>query len=447
MPDFDKVYDELPEDQNLNTDTSLLFSEFGIALKDIEGRINSELGIELYKDKKYVKRGNVKMKINVERTGQIKLNGSDNKLFYRIPVKVHGKILINETILGVKIRAEPGFELELILNLASRIRFFDEFKYGISTEISNIEWPNKPIIQAGPIKVDLSSGIESVLMANERYLSDIISKTAKTEINLKELVLTTSREIPRYNFIKTKDIDLWMELNPQSLIIESVPRIYNDSIKAKAGLRTIMNIKSKKADSSYIDPKNLNLYAVDEIPDKFKIELKVNIDYLTLDTLIKKQIEKKAVLESLPEEILVKNFKTGKWDNENIFLNADVDGRIKGLLSTRGELAYDSLTKSIFLDNMQSNFYSDNFLWSFLYKIYFPGLKSQIQAKISWPLEPLFLKVQKAVKKLFSKLSGDHILQLELMDLNFEIKDFNLKKDEVEILIRIEGQSNFKFSI
>ncbi|QNL21156.1 DUF4403 family protein [Hyphobacterium sp. CCMP332] len=446
-PDFNRIYGEQPEDQNLSIDTSLIFSEFGVALKDIEARINSDLGKELYKDEKYVKRGAVNMKINVERTGQIKLNGSDNQLFYKVPVKVNGKILINESILGVKIRAEPGFELELVLNLASKIRFFNSFKYGISTEIINIEWPNKPVIQAGPIKVDLSTAIESVLIANEKFLSDIISRTAKSEINLKELVLKTTEEIPKYNFIKTKDIDLWMELEPQSLIIESTPRISNDSIKVKAGLRTLMNINSKRVDSSFIDTKNLKLYAVDDIPDKFNIELKVNIDYLSLDTLIKKQIDRKAVLKSLPEEIQVNNFKTGKWNNENVYLNADVDGKIKGLISTRGQLAYDSLSKSIFLDNMKSNFYSDNFLWSLLYKLYFPGLKSQIQEKINWPLEPLFLKVQNSVMKLFAKLSGDSKLKLELMNLDFEIKDFNLKKNEVEILIRIEGQSNFKFNV
>lgn len=446
-PNYNKIYNSLPEDQAVELDTSLIFAGFGISIKDIESKINSELGANLYSDKDYVTRNGIRMKIDVDRTGEIELNGTGNRLLYKIPIKVKGQILIKETILGVKIRAEPRFELNLTLSLSSRFKFYNNFKYGISTKITKIEWPRKPIIQAGPIKIDLSEAIESVLLANEENLSMVINQTAESQIKLKELVLNSIKSIPKYNYIKTKDIDLWMELSPLNFIIESTPKIENDTIKVKSGLITFLNLISYNGDSSNIDIDELSLIAIEDFPDKFNLELKVNIAYLDLDTLLQKQIKKKGILSSLPEGISIANLKTGKLKRDKVYLSADVGGKLKGSILNSGVLQFDSITNSIYLDQMESQFYSDNWIWSVLYKLFFPGLKSQIQDKISWPLDPLFIKVQHSVKKLISRISAGEMLELELRDLEFEIRKFNLKRDEIEILIKVEGQSKLNVQV
>ncbi len=446
-PDLEQIYNDLPEDEVLAVDTSLIFAGFGISISDIEKKINSELGDNLYSEKEYVDRGGVRMKLNVDRTGKIELSGSDNKLFYKIPVHLKGKILINEKLFGVKIRAEPGFELNLTLNLASSFEFYDDFKFGVFTEIAKIDWPRRPVIQAGPISVDLTDAIESVLKANENALSNIISQTAKSELNLRDLIKKSASQIPRFNYVNSKDIKLWMELEPLSLIIESKPNINNDSIKINAGLTTFLKVVSFKGDSSFIDIDNLNLLAIKDIPEKFSIEMKVSLSYKDLDSLLLNQINKRDLLKSLPEDISINNLRTGQAQNKDIYLSAEIDGKVQGMIFNRGKLKFDTISNSIYLDEMKSDFYSDNWLWSILFKGFFPGIKSQIQSKIRWPIEPLFLKVQTAVKKLFVKLSGKGELNLELKNLQFRVKDFNLRKDELDIIIRIEGQSEFNYKV
>ena len=106
-----------------------------------------------------------------------------------------------------------------------------------------MDWPSRPKIQAGPIVIDLTPALETVIYSFEEDLSNIIQETISKQINVKTLVKEAPAEIPKYNYIRTKDIDLWIKIDPVSLLVQSQPEFRNDSIIVSAGLSSKLQIR------------------------------------------------------------------------------------------------------------------------------------------------------------------------------------------------------------
>ena len=70
------------------------------------------------------------------------------------------------------------------------------------------------------------------------------------------------------------------------------------------------------------------------------------------------------------------------------------------------------------------------------------NISNRLADKLKFPLDPLFKNIQKSLIRLTSRISKKENIELELDDLDYKIDRINLKKDEVEVLIRVKGKSD-----
>ncbi len=445
-PDMEEIYKSLSEDQIHNADTSHVTTSISIALSDIENKINSELGATLYEDKNYVDRNGIMLKIKIDRTDRIQLTGVDDRLKFDLPIKIEGKILINESVMGVKIKAEPRFTLNLRLLLTSRLEMLDDYDFKALTTIDKIIWPNKPMINAGPIKIDLSEALESLFYKNEKELSDLIQNAARKELNIKDKFLVKVGEIPSSNYIRTKDIDLWMELKPVQIILAKRPFIKKDTLTMRVGIEVQFELLTEKVDSSFIDLTTLKCIAKKEISDDFHLSIMFTMPYRMLDSLFALKI---GTLDStkIPKKYLFDSPHIGKYGEQAVWLMAEIYQPAEGLLFNTGRMAYDSLNKTLILEEMNTSFYGNNILVDFLFDTQVGKVKSTIQKSLKWPITPLFEKVQIAVKKVIRKLSKNGQLNIEFEDMDFEVTEIVPERDEIIFKISVTGKSDLNLSL
>lgn len=443
--DLESVRSGLNDDDTIHANTSVIYSELKLSVKEIEDQINLRLGTTLLEDKDYVDRNGIKMKMKIERTGKIKMQGGKDRMYIDLPLRINGRILINETFLGVRVRAEPGFTLNLSLLISSSIEFRENFDYSLNTKIEDIQWPNRPVIKAGPITLDLTDAIESVIYKSQPELSAELEKAAKKEMRMRQRVEKAIGKIRKNQYINTRDLSLWMYLQPESIFIGRKPAISNDTIKVNGGLMVKFGIYTENIDSSYLEASKLPLRISENDSEKnFDIEIALSIPYSKLDTLLTSKIPQLSG-DKLPRNMTLSNIRTGKYNDEKLWFLADLEGKYTGKLFVSGQPQFDSISHSLELGKVKMDYFSGNWLTEFIFEFLATGLKAGAAKRLVFPLDPLFEKVQIAVEKVFRKAAKKGDIDLELQDLDYTISKINLRKDDLQLLIRIQGSSEMQY--
>jgi hypothetical protein len=432
--------------QSISPNYSLLYTNLALSINEIENAINKQFENVIYEDLDYVKRESSKIKIRIEKTDDIEIFNTEGKLGYKLPIKLSGRVLINETLFGVKIRAEPQFTLEATLILSSDIQIKDDLKVLIATKVEEIIWPSRPVIIAGSLKVDLSPAIEAVIYSNENHISKTIQNEVNKRLILKDKVLSQSVRLKRNHYLNAKNTNLWLEVNPVEFLIAKKPSITNDSIVFDLGLKMLIGIGSKAGNSEIIDLSKVPIRSVSEVPEEFEVKIKMSIPYQQIDTILNERINQINTSDKL-QGLRIGEVHSGLYHNNQFYIISEYSGRFKGKIFAAGSLSYDSISQSIELSEMDIYSYDNSFYTRVIFWIFGSNIIDEVTERASLPINPFFEKVHLSIQNSIERLRRDGEMELKLKDLNFKVTEIILLKDRVEIEIKLSGKSGMKYHI
>lgn len=442
----DSIYNNLEADKELIVDPSLIQTGVKVELKDLENKINTDLGGVLIEDKDFKKWGRYYVKSKITSRGDIKLSSNSDELIFAVPAHFEGIVKVNETFLGVKIQAQPKFQLDCDITLAASIGIDEELKPLIKSRIINIKWPNPPGINAGPIRIDLSEALEMIIKENESRISGIVASKAKKSFDLKKEIKNLDIEIETQEEIEIDDLTYFLSLVPQKVLIGNKIQFDQKYAMVNAGVMASFQINQLELKDSKININELDIQAEEFQSNALEVNVKLAMTYMDISNLIMDKL-KQSDVQINSENLVVNNVRCGKLNNNRLWIFLELEAGMKAEVFAHGTIEYDSIDKSIIISDLEKQFYTGNALSDFLLR-FAPIETDKIENRLNRiDLKPLYQKIDEKISTQISQLSLSQDMEIQLVNLDFNISEFNLKKDEIELIAGLTGESNLKIKL
>jgi hypothetical protein len=399
---------------------------------DLAAQINSYFKGELYRDDSFTNNGGDNLKCYVSSYDDIKLKTNNNGLQFYLPLSIKGTY----RRLGMSV----SFSGILKARYITKISLGDNYQLTSKTKSNGYDWVMKPQLKFGSVNVSVGWIMDLVLDSQEDYINTTIDRAVKDNIDLKEMIRpgieALSRPINVSDAYRT-----WFKITPVELFATQISAI-DDTLKFTVGLKAFTETFMGEEPEVEFTLDSLPFHVVEEVQDDFNIGI---VSVLTHNEV--SEILNKEYVESNYEYKQGKNSiqftKMNVYSHqEELVIEVGMKGSIVGDVYLRGTPVYDSLTKSIVMNDLDFDLDSEQKLLRTANWLVHGSLKRIMKKYMVFPIgvELEALKKESEVYLQEYEPVKGVVINGSLQDV--KTSDLYVIEDAIVIVVGIKGNMN-----
>jgi hypothetical protein len=333
--------------KELKNVSSFISIPIEIPFSTINQKLNNEFVSPIYEDLTFDDGDDLMVKISLY--DKITVSGISNVLSFNTPLDIWAKVRWSACSICPEFIKESSFKLNL--KFLTSVTAQPDWILATKTMVSSYDFKESPMIDLGPVKVNIKSFVEVPLRKELPNIAAMLDKEAASFLNIKPQIEEVWRQI-QTPYLTDEDYKAWTAIQPLKFLATQ-PVCDNEKLILRLGLRAnIFNVFGEKPDLR--QRKLADLEIVEKLNPEFKINLNAFISYNEL-TRQAMQNYKDTVLVFGKRKVKIEDIDIyGK--NAELFVKTKVSGSATGILFLRGTPAIDTLRNSIYIKNLDFDY-------------------------------------------------------------------------------------------
>jgi hypothetical protein len=399
---------------------------------EIEKLLNSKLSGAIYEDNNLDDDG-LMMKATKTQNINIKLDGFT--MSYRVPLK----LWVFKKVVGSKgIEAEG----ELALNFKTNVNVQPEWWMWTKTELVGQEWIRNMAVKTGLGNIDVKYIADIIIGRSKSALTEALDKQITQSFQIRPQVEEAWNIMQKPVSISSQYGTWWVKLTPQS--IEMTPFTSSgDILKANIGVQSLAEVVagSNGATPTFRPNTTLPQFKVGyNESDSFAVNLTTDISFAEAEQMAKNLVVGQ-VFNPGGKTIRVDNIQLFA-QNEKMVVNTKFTGDYTGSLYLIGTPKFDAKKNAIYLDNVDYDFQTKNFLLKSASWLFDKTIIKKLKESCVFPLDDNV----KAFKSIMNDQLRDYRLNPNVSIKgaveNIQVTDIQLLQDKIKIWVTSKGKLN-----
>lgn len=425
--------DEVPSSSTFVNGTSIINIPIVLSIPELEKTANSLMSGVIYKDESYTNNGNDDLKLIVKKNQEITISAKDNELFYDVPLNIWVKV--RKQILGIELSEDTEFDA--IMKFKTQLDVTTDWDFKTKTSSEGYKLLSAPTIKLGPLEIPITSIVKSTLDDQLDGITAILDEQVQEQINLKKVV-QDNWELIQKPVLLDEQFNTWLRVQPKQFTMSPITG-NKQYISFNIGTSSIIDVFSGK-EPQYTINKDIPKLIIEQNPSNdFHVSLSSDISYDQANELLSKSLVGFTYTHKKKEIEVSKAKVFGNGDN--LVLEIHTIGDIEGQMFFSGKPAYDTTTKTMFIDNLDYDIKTKKAVLkaaTWLLKGTFKNkLEKYMRLNLQEEIDNVTAMVQKSLKE--NAISSDMEIDLDIKKVS--PKSIFIYDKTMRILIDIDGET------
>lgn len=436
-----KVNAEKPEISSETTHfkgaTSTINIPIILTIPELEKTANQVVTGIIYKDESYTNNDNDDLKLVVKKSKEITISANKNELYFDVPLNIWAKL--RKQILGVELSEDTEFET--VMKFKTSLDVTSDWNFKTKTTSLGYRIVKEPTIKLGPLEIPITSLVKSALDDQLDGITKILDEQVQKQLNLRQIV-QDHWELIQKPVLLDKEYRTWLRVQPQQFTISPIQG-NKQQVSFNIGVSSVIDVFSGDEPSYTINKKIPSLVINENPEEKFHISLASELSYDQANQLIKDnlvgfkyQYKKKEI-----EVADAKVFGNG----DKLVMEATFIGDVEGTLYFTGKPAYDSVTNSMFIDDLDFDVKSKKAVLKVANWLLKGTFKKKMTQHMRIGLQEEIDKVTDLVKESLQENSVSNNVKIDLHIDKVVPKGMFVADEMLRILIEIDGHTIVKY--
>ncbi|GAB3696312.1 hypothetical protein GCM10027592_19250 [Spirosoma flavus] len=403
-------------------------------IRDLEQKINKGLPTTLVTEETFEGRKGEAWRLRVERTGPVKIRYANRRVFMSAPLQVWYS---NPIGLRKSEKRKSRPLCALAVNLASSIGVAGNWRLKTQSKFEEYQWIEKPTVRLLGIKVSVQNIAEKILDKRKADIEDAIDKAVYKGLRLDKEVGKIWRDMQKPLRIAKVPENIW--LLPKPFSIAAAP-VRGDARRITVPIQIAFRVDTRIGPMPTVDtlerlPRLLHRNA---LPKAARLEVLAFIPYTDVNNVLARTLEKEK-LNLMGGNLKIKSanvYGSGK----KIILKTEVGGAVNGTLYFHGKPAYDTLTNTLRIKDVDFDVETKERLFATADWLLHDNLRDTIQAAMVVPLRQQVTSIPEKIETAFSKAKAGKKTALDIDTFRLVPQRIVVRPDGIQLLIKVRSK-------
>ncbi|QKZ14502.1 DUF4403 family protein [Spirosoma sp. KUDC1026] len=416
-------------DAPIPQDTSYLAGSLTFRLSELQNKINKELDPVLVGKKADGGAGPGLIPFRVERSGPVQIQYVNQQIRFSAPLQLWlGKLFGREDDAPRK----PFCELQV--NFQSPLSVTADWRLSSHVKFIDYKWVIEPEIRLLGREIPLTGLVQNLLERYQTAIEQAIDNAIHEDLRLDKTVLPVWQDIQNPLLI-SKEYGLWLIPRPMSVAASDISgnqETITTHLRIAFSTDTRLATEKPTVTKAPLPP----LQKCDQITQLADLRVVSSIPYTAINQILAQTLKepKKMALG------LVKINKATVYGNQrDLVVKTEVSGLVDGTLYLRGRPTFDTLTKTLIVQNLDFDTSTDNELNQFSESIIHRGLQRLLGDWLEIPLGDEIAKLPAKISEAYEKGPGK-TTDLKMNNFRFVPQRIAIRPDGIQALIRVKAK-------
>ncbi|MEZ0539989.1 DUF4403 family protein [Fibrella arboris] len=416
---------------------SFLAGPITFQIKSLEDKINASIKTEIVNPEMLEGQKGASFNMRVVRTGRIKIRYADHKVNFSAPLEIW---LDNPIRLKKKNHAKHAV-CALSVDFQSPLQVASDWR--LTTHVSLIKhtWIKQPKIRVLGITIPFTKLAENVIQKRRSEIEAAIDKAVYDGLRLDKQVRPVWMDLQKPLILAKQPDSLWLVPTPFSVAVGdvqgnattlTVPIRVAFYTRTMIGPRPVIELNRKL-------PRIRRDKHVQQVSD---IQVMSFISYADINRILAKQL-KGHKLELAGGLLTIK--KTEVYGGQRaVIIKADVGGAVKGTLYFRGQPAYDTLTHTLQVKNIDFDVETEERLLASADWLLHDRLNDTLSKALKFPIREQIDRLPRLIDGAFEKAKAGKKNDLDILTFKFVPQRIAIRPDGIQALLKVQSTVAFK---
>ena len=404
-----------------------------LSIPELEKTANNLMTGVIYKDESYTNNDNDDLKLIVKKNQNITISAKGNELFYDVPLNIWVKV--RKQILGIELSEDTEFDA--IMKFKTQLDVTTDWDFKTKTTSEGYKLLSAPTIKLGPLEIPITTIVKSTLDDQLDGITAILDEQVQEQINLKKIIQDNWVLIQK-PVLLDEEFNTWLRVQPKQFTMSPITGD-KQSISFNIGTTSIIDVFSGKEPQYTINKKIPKLVIEQKPSNSFHVSLSSEISYDQANELLSKALVGFTYKHKKKEIEISKAKVFGNGDK--LVLEIHTIGDIEGQMFFSGKPAYDSTTKTMYIDNLDYDIKTKKAVLKAATWLLKGTFKNKLEKYLRISLQEEIDNVTEMVQKSLKENSISSDMEIDLNIEKVSPKSIFIYDKTMRILIDIDGDT------
>lgn len=403
-------------------------------IADLEGKINKAISTTLVPETTFDGKTGQAWHLWVERTGPVRIKYKNRQVYFSAPLQVWYSNPIN---LRKRDNRKSRPLCALAVNFTSPVSVGPNWRLITHSHFEKYHWTEDPEIRLLGIKIGVKKLAESILDKRRADIERAVDGAVRDGVRLDHQVGKIWRDMQKPLRISKMPENIW--LLPKPFSIAAAP-VYGNARKITIPIQIAFRVGTRFGPEPVVDtlehlPRLLHR---NELPDSSRLKVLAFIPYTDINQVLARTISSDK-LDLIQGNIRVRNI-TVYGNGRNLIIKTDVEGAVKGTLFFHGQPAYDTLTNTLRIQQVDFDIATKERLFATADWLLHNHLRDTLQAALVVPLRKPIATIPGKIENAFAKAKAGQTANLDIKNFRMVPQRIVVQPKGVQILIKVQSE-------
>lgn len=418
---------------------SYMSMPINVSMQTLNTSMNKMLKGLIYEDATYENNGNDNLKVRVWRNkADIKISGEKNKIKFYIPLQIWADYQVAPCDICPKTNQSTNFDMDI--DLYTTLQITPNWEAVPTTIIKEFIFQTSPKLDFGFVQIPITPIVKKALQANATTITSAIDQEVTKSVGLKTTMSKIWKDLQE-PLLMDSTYKTWLTLNPVEIYLTPI-KVDDKNLHIEAGILSF--IDTKIGDKPIILKKNEIAPPVskDKLDSKFDLELPVEIDFKMATELANRQFKDSTFVVSKKKKIIVNDILIyGKGGD--VFIKTDLSGSFKGVIYFRGKPTLDTLTNTIYFQDLDFDIDTKNALYKAAAWLLHGTVKNIMKKKCVYNITEDLVGAQKAIQNYLGGYTYKDLLKVNGNINQLKLKNIYTNEEGIKAIFMANGKIGF----
>ena len=431
-----RVKTESPVTQNFEPPiadpVSFVAADITFNIRDLERKINRTLKPVLVDEETFEGKKGEAWRLRVERTGPVKIRYANQKVSFSAPLQV---FYSNPVGLRKNKRSRPL--CALAVNFVSPLGVASNWRLTTRVSLANYRWIQEPNVRLLGLKINVKKLAENLLDKRRADIEIAIDKAVHEELRLDNEVRRIWRDMQKPMRLSKSPEEMWLVPRPFSVAVAPVSgNARRITLPVQIAFRVDMRLGAMPV-VEHTEPLP-RLLRRNRLPEAARLQVLVRVPYADLNRVLARKLNQQK-LDLAGGNIRIKN-ATVYGGGRSLILKADVSGAANGALYFRGQPAYDTLTNTLRVQDVDFDVVTKERLFATADWLLHDHLRDSLQSVLVVPLRYEIGALPEKIESAFARGKAGRKTALDVDAFRLVPLRIVVRPEGIEILIKVESK-------
>lgn len=413
---------------------SYMAGDITFNIRDLEKKINKGIATTLVTEETFEGKKGEAWRLRVERTGPVQIHYANRRVYFSAPLQVW---YTNPIGLRRSEKRKSHPLCALAVNFTSPVAVGPNWHLVTRVKFEDYQWTQKPTLRVLGIKIGVKNIAESILDKRKADIEKAIDAAVYKGLRLDREVGKIWTDMQEPLRISKVPENIW--LLPKPFSIAAAP-VYGNARQITVPIQIAFRVKTRLGPRPVIDTLERlpRLLLRKSLPDSARLSVLAFIPYSDVNKVLERTLEK-SKLDLAGGRVKIKS-ATVSGSGRKLIMKTDVSGAVNGTLYFHGNPAYDTLTNTLRMKDIDFDVDTKEKLFSTADWLLHDHFRDTLQAVTVVPLRQPISTIPQKIETAFARGKAGKKTDLNLDSFQLVPRRIIVRPDGVQVLIRVESK-------